>query len=121
MIEFNGPLTGDAHKHYLYKFSRSVSRVVRAALVFPLIFFGALIHTNNFILMMLTGVLFVILYSSFVLLFFRKFSKKANIDKIIIIIINELTISFFTSGFLPTASAILEPKTPIPIPKPAKL
>ena len=77
MIEFNGPLTGDAHKHYLYKFSRSVSRVVRAALVFPLIFFGALIHTNNFILMMLTGVLFVILYSSFVLLFFRKFSKNS--------------------------------------------
>lgn len=36
------------------------------------------------------------------------------INKIII----ELTISFFTSGFLPIASAILDPNNPIPIPNP---
>ena len=45
--------------------------------------------------------------------------KRMKIASIIITIINELTISFFTSGFLPTAYAILDPSIPIPRPNPA--
>ena len=45
-------------------------------------------------------------------------SNNKNIASIINIVITECTISLLVSGFLPTASATLEPSIPIPIPNP---
>ena len=45
-------------------------------------------------------------------------TKRINIADTIKRSIIELTISFLTPGFLPIASAILEPSMPIPIPNP---